>query len=430
MPITPGHSFKIRWAYHHWTTTSDRKHSAASAGNVLLLQIDDPLLGPHFWPKKDYENIYRFNLSARWAYREERVSLVRKMDWKIMVMVAIGFSALNLDRSNIGQANSSTFTDVLFPTWFLISPVGVFFITMFSLIAITFYTQAELPVRLALFWMSMYLCNIIDIFLAYGILYLDSSAGYSGGLLTLFVGISSFFHMPPFPTQTKTRFRPNGWFINKIFRDDPTKVGNMHNREGLTFGRLWTALCDYNLWPLYILDLMFGVSNNPLATYLTLSFRDIGFNTFETNLLTIPSQALAIVTTFLIGLLSEYVRERTLVSMLEDLWTLPILVALCILPPGPNPWVFFIGWCSRNAGGVASRTVNASLYNMSSSVISAQIYVANERGNRILITICCVDLYYMWRNCQRAKIWDAMTLKYLSTTKDVGNRRLNFRFSH
>ncbi|KAL4068593.1 hypothetical protein V8B97DRAFT_852739 [Scleroderma yunnanense] len=119
----------------------------------------------------------------------------------------------------------------------------------------------------------------------------------------------------------------------------------MHNREGLTFGRLWTALCDYNLWPLYILDLMFGVSNNPLATYLTLSFRDIGFNTFETNLLTIPSQALAIVTTFLIGLLSEYVRERTLVSMLEDLWTLPILVALCILPPGPNPWVFFVGEC-------------------------------------------------------------------------------------
>jgi hypothetical protein len=38
-----------------------------------------------------------------------RKALVRKLDWKIMVTAAIGFSALNLDRSNISQANSSTF---------------------------------------------------------------------------------------------------------------------------------------------------------------------------------------------------------------------------------------------------------------------------------------------------------------------------------
>ena len=42
----------------------------------------------------------------------------------------------------------------------------------------------------------------------------------------------------------------------------------------------------------------------------------------------------------------------------------------------------------------------------------------DERGNRILIVICCVNLfllypgtkaYYIWRNRQRAKIWDAMS---------------------
>ena len=38
--------------------------------------------------------------------------------------------------------------------------------------------------------------------------------------------------MPPSPTQTKTWFRPKGWFtereeviiVNKVLRDDPTKV--------------------------------------------------------------------------------------------------------------------------------------------------------------------------------------------------------------
>jgi hypothetical protein len=67
------------------------------------------------------------------------------------------------------------------------------------------------------------------------------------------------------------------------------------------------------------------------------------FNTFNTNLLTIPSQAMGIVTMFLITLVSELVNERTVVSMMEDLWVLPFLVALYALPSNPNPWLFFVG---------------------------------------------------------------------------------------
>ncbi len=42
--------------------------------------------------------------------------------------------------------------------------------------------------------------------------------------------------------------------------------------------------------------------------------------------------------------------------------------------------------------------------------------------------------YYMFRNHQRAKKWDAMSeeerLEYLETTTDKGNKRLDFRFVH
>ena len=46
---------------------------------------------------------------------------------------------------------------------------------------------------------------------------------------------------------------------------------------------------------------------------------------------------------FIITLVSESVGERTVVAMMEDLWTLPFLVALYVLPSSPNPWLFFVG---------------------------------------------------------------------------------------
>ena len=60
--------------------------------------------------------------------------------------------------------------------------------------------------------------------MATGILRLRSATGTAGwkwlflieGLLTLVVGIMSFFLMPPSPTQTRTWFRPKGWFNERF----------------------------------------------------------------------------------------------------------------------------------------------------------------------------------------------------------------------
>ncbi|KAH0834833.1 allantoate permease [Lanmaoa asiatica] len=500
--------------------------------------FDDPYLAPYYWPTRDYENIHRFDPSVRWTHREEK-ALLRKTDWKIMFMAAVSFSALNLDRGNLGLANSASFLSDLhlttndfnmgntifrlaflfaelpsqliskrigpdrwIPTqiclWSIVS-LGQFWLTgkasFFAcrgllgfipdliLYMSYFYTKTELPIRLAGFWMSLNICAIAGSFLAYGILHLSGVAGKAGWrqvipvhydnvvdrLITLAIGIASFFNMPPSPTQTRTWFRPKGWFtereefiiVNKVLRDDPTK-GDMHNREGLSPKRLWTAICDYDLWPVYILGLTFGMPSSTPSTYLTLLLRQAGR---------------------VKALCSHRSAAELMLNYQHNLWALPFLVAVYTLPSTPTPWLFFglltgllsypyVGWCSRNSGAVASRTVNASLYNMfaQASIIAAtQIYVASdapryERGNRILISICLVNVlllypgtkaYYIWRNRQRAKKWDAMVPEaslwdsdrlmaetgltldrlqekahYLKTTKDVGNRRLDFRFAH
>lgn len=125
--------------------------------------------------------------------------------------------------------------------------------------------------------------------------------------------------MPASAVQTKTWFRPNGWFndrevaivVNRVLRDDPSKgesssmlfkstllvgplltseiLGDMHNRQALTPRRLWQTLKDYDLWPLYILGLIIFIPQSPPSKYLTLIVKSLGFSTFNTNLLTIPS---------------------------------------------------------------------------------------------------------------------------------------------
>jgi predicted MFS family arabinose efflux permease len=532
--------FKLSsWFYSYWSGGKSQDEDAIATRRSVY---DDPEMAKIYWPKQDYENIHRFDPNARWTYREEK-AIVRKIDWKVMAWAAISFSALNLDRGNLSQANTDSFLpdlnlstndfnwgnsifrlaflaaelpsqlvskrvgpDRWIPTqivlWSIVTSCQFwltgrtsFFLTRallgflqggfipdLILYLSYFYTKNELPLRLALFWMSSNVCSIVASFIAFGVLHMGGLLGRAGwrwlflieGIITLLIGVATFFRMPPSPTQTRTWFRPNGWFtareetiiVNRVLRDDPTK-GDMHNREGLTLKRLWTAVCDYDLWPVYILGMMFGIPNTPPATYLTLSLRNLGFGTFTTNLLTIPSTVLGTITMFGITMISEVVNERTIVSMMEDLWTLPFLVAIYCLPENPNQWVFFglasgllsypythpiqVGWCSRNAGAVASRTVNASLYNMfvqTTTVISAQIYRADDapryrKGNLALIIICCFNVvvlypgtkaYYMWRNRQRDRIWNAMSAEerkeYLETTTDMGNRRLDFRFAH
>lgn len=127
-----------------------------------------------------------------------------------------------------------------------------------------FYKSKELTMRLSWFWISRYLTMVITSLMAYGLLHMRGVHGMEGwrwlflveGLITLAIGLASFFLMPASAVQTKTWFRPNGWFtdrevgivVNRVLRDDPSK-GDMHNRTGLSLKNLWDSIRDYDLWP-------------------------------------------------------------------------------------------------------------------------------------------------------------------------------------
>lgn len=81
------------------------------------------------------------------------------------------------------------------------------------------------------------------------------------------------------------------------------------------------------------------------------------------------------------------------------------------------------------------------------SIISAYIYVSDDaplyhRGNFNLVIINLLGIvlflltkvYYIWRNKQRDRVWNAMTeeakKEYIANTKLQGSGRLDFRFAH
>ncbi|CZR59453.1 probable permease of the major facilitator superfamily [Phialocephala subalpina] len=474
--------------------------------------FSDPDIAAHYaalYEKSQYECRHVFDPTLAWSAEEEK-KLVRKLDWHVCLWACTMFFALQVDRGNLSQAVSDNMLEQLnlttndfnhgntiflisflcaevpsqlvskklgpdrwIPTqmtlWSIVAMCQVAlsgkasFYTCRALLGILeggfipdlvlwlsyFYTSRELPIRLSFFWTALDVTGIITSLLAFALLHLDGVHGLAGwrwlflieGIITLSVGIAAFFLMPASAVQTKTRFRPKGWFTDR-------EVGIVVNR-------------------IYALGLIAYIPQSPPGTYLTLTLRELGFSKFTTNLLTIPNAVFGIITLLGITRLSEAVRERTFIAMIQPLWTLPCIITLrvwkgALVKPWPTyalmtvllsyPYchAILVGWTSRNSNSVRTRSISAAVYNMCvqlGNIISANIYQTEDKplyhkGNTHLIIINVLVIllflftkaYYVMRNRFREKKWNALTAEereqYRATTTDKGNKRLDFRFAH
>jgi hypothetical protein len=146
------------------------------------------------------------------------------------------------------------------------------------------------------------------------------------------------------------------------------------------------------MWPIYLLGLSWLIPNYPVTAYLTLQLKSLGFSTFETNLLTIPAYVLFIVQLLFWTWLSEKINQRFLVGLVSQIWALPLLIALELIPANTSHWsrwvlsvllvgapyvhAILVGITSRNAGTVRTRTVASAFYNMTvqaSNVIGTNV---------------------------------------------------------
>lgn len=183
----------------------------------------------------------------------------------------------------------------------------------------------------------------------------------------------------------------------------------MHNRQGLTLKLLWYALCDWDLWPIYLFGFTLLIPVQPVTAYMTLNLRALGFDTFQTNLLTVPAYVLFFIQLIGWTQFSERFNNRFFTVFIYSVWVFPLLLALELLPSTASPWSWYavtaltigypyvhsiLGMClsdrkswfgtnaqtvaltSRNAGTVRTRTVGSAVYNMTvqaSSIIASNV---------------------------------------------------------
>ncbi|KAK4046495.1 hypothetical protein OIV83_006021 [Microbotryomycetes sp. JL201] len=343
------------------------------------------------------------------------------------------------------------------------------------------YTAAELAMRLSWFWVCLSATQVVGSFLAAAILPLRGVNGWEGwrylflieGLITFAIGLFAAVWLPASPTQTRSWFRGSqGWFtereetiiVMRVLRDDPQKA-SMHNREAIGFKQLWKSLTDFDHWPLYLLGLGVFIPVGTVQAYFTLVLRSIGFSVFHTNLLQIPYLVLFMINNLVLSYASKRIKERTFMSSVAS-WCMLIILSVVVAVPHAGKWVKYallslllaypyphpilVSWNSANSGSVRTRSVSASLYNMcvqAGSIISSNVYRQDdkplyEKGNRILLGVAAANIalfglakvYFIARNRYKSSKWEGMSpderAHYLQTTKDEGNRRLDFQLVH
>jgi hypothetical protein len=165
------------------------------------------------------------------------------------------------------------------------------------------------------------------------------------GLLTFTIGFVSYFYLPISPTRTKGPLWRRSWYteheetimVNRILRDDPAK-GITALQEPATFRDIIDTWKDKSMWGLYFIGLVAYIPASPVQGYLSLTLKRIGFSTFDSNMLSIPSAVLQIILMLALAYSSNHFAERTFHCIIGEFWCLPLLVALLTLPAGGHEW--------------------------------------------------------------------------------------------
>ncbi|KAI9733104.1 MAG: hypothetical protein M1834_003651 [Cirrosporium novae-zelandiae] len=217
--------------------------------------FDDPETAKEYQPRPDWENLHRFDPTARWTWGEENTLTL----YKAQALSDNFLKDMHMTRNDYNLGNT------VFKLSFLCSELPS------QLISKWMGPDRWIPTQMVLWSVvasaQFRLSGKSSFLVCRALLGILQGGFIPDGILTLIIGLLAFALMPPSPTQTANWIRgKKGWFtereevimVNRVIREDPSK-GGMHNRQPVTPKLLWQSLKDYDLWPIYIIGLTFQI---------------------------------------------------------------------------------------------------------------------------------------------------------------------------
>ncbi|ODN74774.1 hypothetical protein L202_07095 [Cryptococcus amylolentus CBS 6039] len=362
-----------------------------------------------------------------WTLKEQR-AVVRKADFFLLPIFALGFFWMALDRANISGVLTST----------ILKDTGI--------------TQDQINIGSSLLWLGVVLLEIpsnvvlqrvgphrwipIQIIiwgLAETLTYKVSSKGgwyaarlflgllESGfipgslyvlsqwifiidGVATIATGILALLFLPSSPRHTAGLFRGKGWlserqadiYLARLEADDPLKSKDLHLQIGL--GDIWNVLGNWRLWPHLVMCLAGLQAGQGAGAWSGTILKSLGFTSIKANLLLVPGPIFNGVSSIILSRFSDRWDRRGWFILFSAVWTLAGLIALYKLPilSGGN-WGFYaamvvtaaapswqsfnVTWVALNARTPAERSITYAVYIGCSNlggVYGSQVFRASD----------------------------------------------------
>lgn len=271
------------------------------------------------------------------------------------------------------------------------------------------YTQYELAYRLAYFYLGSALSGAFSGILAYALAKLNGVGGLEGwrwiflieGAATVLLGFLVPFILSDLPENEPrwlTKEESNYLTQRMILQNGGEEADKQGHR--LSFSTLWSAVSDWQMYPL-----IFSQWSNTVPTYglkftLPTIIKNMGFTASNAQLLSIPPYVAGAISALTFNYLSDKFRRRAVFLLIPQSILIIAYILLTVLAPrikqniGPCFFAIILAnvgcypinpatssWCSNNTSGVAKRSIAiAYMISLSSvgGIFSSYIFVQSE----------------------------------------------------
>lgn len=307
----------------------------------------------------------------------------------------------------------------------------------FTLITGAWYTQAEIPLRITLWFCGNGFAIIIQAFISYGIGHIESSIPVWKwffiiyGLIALAWSAVLYFYMPS--TILDCTFLTDHEKSIAIERIRGNRTGVASNKY--KNHQMIEALKDPKVWWSLVYTVLWMIPNTAVGSFGTLVIKGLGFNSFQSSLLNAPLGVTENIGLVLCGWLAyKYKDMRLILQMVVNVPALLGSVLLTYLPAEnkagrlvsfylvnfnivalPLLWAL----CSSNIAGHTKRTTASAFQFIgysAGSIIGPQFFRGSEAphyGTALRAMIVCFSLtqvmpliyyaYLTWENKKKTQ---------------------------